>query len=233
MQDKPKLKIDWASHAAAKHAVETWHYSKRLPMPPLVKIGAWENERFVGVVLFGRGANNAIGKEFGLTQTEACELVRVALHKHFFPVSKIGALAVRWLKKHSPGIRLIVSYADEQQGHIGGIYQAMGWIYVGRSQGSVEFFHEGRWKHSREVTSGAFGGCRKVKDISALPKRKTIGKHKYLMPLDEEMRSLALKLAKPYPKKHASVSSEALEVHSKVGGAAPTRTLQSRDARNV
>ena len=58
-------------------------------------------------------------------------------------------------------------------------------------------------------------------------------KHKYVMPLDEKMRSLVLKLAKPYPKKHASVSSEALEVHSKVGGAAPTRTLQLKDVRNV
>jgi hypothetical protein len=31
MPVKPELKIDWASHEAAKYACENWHYSKCLP----------------------------------------------------------------------------------------------------------------------------------------------------------------------------------------------------------
>lgn len=231
MPARPELRVDWATHEASSYAVERWHYSKRLPMPPLVKVGAWEDKRFVGVFLFGRGANNSIGDQFGLDSTQVCELVRVAFTTHATPISRIGAIATKWAKKHSPGLRLIVSYADEEHGHHGGIYQAMGWVYVGRSQGSIEFFHEGRWKHSREVTSGAFGSARKIKDYSALKKRKTLGKHKYLMPLDAEMKSKILPLSKPYPRRHASASSEVAESPSAAGGAAPTRTLNGSSAR--
>lgn len=202
--NKPTLRVDWCSHEAAKYAVENWHYSARLPMPPLVKVGAWEDTKFIGCVLFGRGANNSIGKEYGLSQTTCCELVRIALvNNHQTPVSKIGALALRFLRVKSPGLRLVISYADEEQGHVGSIYQAMNWLYVGRSQGSVEFFHQGRWKHNREITSGAFGGKRKYFDISSLPQRKTKGKHKYLMPLDDSMKKQLQPHSRPYPKKYA------------------------------
>jgi len=108
---------------------------------------------------------------------------------------------MKLLRKASPGLRLVVSYADSEEGHHGGIYQAMNWIYVGRGQGSIEFYHEGRWKHNREVTSGAFGSVRKINDYSNLPKRKTLGKHKYLYPLDDDMRTRIQPLAQPYPKR--------------------------------
>lgn len=214
MNSKASLRVDWATHQAAKYAVENWHYSKRLPMPPLVRIGVWENERFVGVVLFGRGANQHLGAKYGLTQLECCELVRVALTKHETPVSRVVAIAIKFLRKSNPGLRLIVSFADTSQGHHGGIYQAGNWTYTGRSMGSVEFFHEGRWKHNREVTSGAFGGARKVADVSKLPKRKTEGKHTYLMPLDDEMRARVAPLSKPYPKRQSFNACEASDGRS-------------------
>ena len=117
---KPTLKIDWCSHEAAKHAVVNWHYSGSLPVGKSVKVGAWEDGKFIGVVIFAYGANNNIGKPYGLQQVECCELVRVALANHKTAVSKIVAIALRFLKKHSPGVRLVVSYADTAQGHHGG-----------------------------------------------------------------------------------------------------------------
>jgi hypothetical protein len=201
MSSKAALRVDWATHAAAKYAVETWHYSKRLPMPPLVRVGVWENDKFIGVVLFGRGASPHLGAPYGLTQLECCELVRVALTAHETPVSRIVAIAMRFLKKSNPGLRLIVSFADSSQGHHGGIYQAGNWTYAGRSAGSIEFYHDGRWKHNREVSGGAFGGARKIADPSKLPQRKTEGKYRYLMPLDDEMRKRVAPLSQPYPKR--------------------------------
>ena len=41
------------------------------------------------------------------------------------------AIALRLLARHSPGLRLVVSYADPAQGHVGTIYQAAGWTYLG------------------------------------------------------------------------------------------------------
>jgi len=221
---KPVLKIDWCTHEAARYAVENWHYSKRMPMPPFVRVGAWEDGKFIGCVLFARGANQNLGKPYGLTQTECTELVRVALTKHRSEVSRVVAIAIRFLRKHSPGLRLLVSYADPAEGHHGGIYQAGGWLYCGRSEQATQYLHEGRWKHSREVTSGAFGQARTVKDHRALQSRTMPGKHRYLFPLDAAMAAQIAPLSKPYPKRPAKSSPDGTTIRE--GGALPTAGLQ-------
>jgi len=224
------LRLDWCSHEAAKFAVMNWHYSKRMPLGRMARVGVWEDESFVGCVVFARGANKAMPGVWGCTVTEICELVRVALREHSAPVSRVVAIAMRMLKAQAPGLRLIVSYADSEQGHHGGIYQAGNWVYVGRSQGSTEWFHEGRWKHNREMTAGAFGGIRKVGNYQTLPRRQTLGKHSYLYPLDAEMRARIVPLAKPYPKRVRSIDSDAPGDQPGEGGAIPTRTLQPTEA---
>ena len=133
------LHLDWCSHQAAKYAVEKWHYSKSLPTPPLVKIGAWEDGQYIGCVLFSRGSSDGIGKPFGLDQTEIAELTRVALAEHKAPVSRIVAIALRLLRRQCPGLRLLVSYADPAHGHHGTIYQAGGWLFSGQQSDTVEF----------------------------------------------------------------------------------------------
>jgi len=86
---KSDLKIDWATHAAVKYACENWHYSKSVPVPPLVKVGVWENRKYVGCVIFSRGANSNLLKPYGMSQSEGCELTRVALTSHAVEVSRI------------------------------------------------------------------------------------------------------------------------------------------------
>ena len=194
MQDKPELKIDWASHEAAKYACEHWHYSKCLPVGKLVKVGAWEKDKFIGVVVFSRGANNNMLKPFGLQQEEGCELTRIALTKHEVPVSKIMALAVKFLMKSQNGLRLIVSYADPDQGHHGGIYQACNWLYTGPSGKALKVFYKGKWSHKKTVDDAGV-------NQTNLPKKMVIGKHRYLMPLNKEMSAKIAPLAKPYPKR--------------------------------
>ena len=36
------------SYGAAKYAVMNWHYSRRMPVSPLVRYGVWEDDEFVG-----------------------------------------------------------------------------------------------------------------------------------------------------------------------------------------
>jgi len=218
---KPVLRVDWCGHDAAKYAVEHWHYSRCLPAGTLVKIGSWEGENFIGCVIFGHGANNNIGKPFGLKQTEVCELVRIALTKHETPVSRIASLAIKFLNKQSPGIRLIVSYADPLQGHHGGVYQAMGWLYVGASQAQAGVMYRGKIMHKRTADS-LFG------TIKGMEKSPVLWKHKYLMPLDDAMRAQIAPLAKPYPKRDSCVTSKASVAtgdQPAEGGATPTVTL--------
>lgn len=189
---KADLRIDWATHEAAKYACVNWHYSGCLPAGKLVKVGAWENGKFIGVVLFGRGASPTLGKKFKLGQDQCVELVRIALTKHDTPVSRIASLAMKFLGRSNPKLRLVVSFADPDKGHHGGIYQAGNWIFCGDSPSTTELFVKGRWVHWR----GGF-----YEKTEATPRRTMPGKHRYLMPLDADMRARILPLAKPYPKR--------------------------------
>lgn len=190
MSSRPELKIDFCSHEAAKYAVEKWHYSRILPTGKLIKFGIWENGKFIGAVIYSRGASPHLGNKFGLKNTEICELTRVAMTKHETPVSRILAITLRMLRTQSDGLRLVVSFADPAQGHIGGIYKAGGWIFTGSSNEVVEYLIEGRWRHTR----GAYWHP----DRKNAPMRKAPGKLRYLFALDEAMRKQILPLSLPY-----------------------------------
>lgn len=212
-EQKPQLKLDWCNHEAAKYAVEHWHYSRSLPTPPIVRIGVWEDGSFIGCVLFSRGANNNLGSPYGLKCTEICELTRVALSGHKTPVSKIVSVAIKLLRKHAQGLRLIISFADPNEGHVGTIYQAGGWLYCGRSKSTPKYQdRQGRIWHQRQVSKTGvkpqYGKLRKVAksdDCIVIPQ---LDKYRYLLPLDEEMKQQTLPLSKPYPKKPCATSIE-------------------------
>jgi hypothetical protein len=190
------LYLDWCSHEAAKFAVEHWHYSRSLSSAKNVYIGVWEDAQFTGAVVFGIGAGAATnGKRFGLDRAgDVAELTRVALRiGHKATVSRIVAIAVRMLRKQSPGLRMVISFADPAQGHHGGIYQAGNWVYAGQTKSDVEYQLHGRWMHHRTATSS--------QSVAGLPSRKIPAKHRYLMPLDAAMREKIEKLRKPYPKR--------------------------------
>jgi len=200
------LKIDYCSFDACKYAVKHWHYSKCLPAGKLLKYGVWEDEKFIGCIIYSHGATNMIGKGYGLTQFQCIELTRVALSKHKTSVSKIISITLKLIKKTLTNIKLIVSYADSEQGHNGSIYQAGNWIYSGFSQ-DTNIAINGKRMHRRSVGS-KYG-------TSSIPKlKKILGKEitvintkpkfRYLYPLDNEMRKQVLKLSKPYPKKCGS-----------------------------
>jgi len=223
LQTKPALKLDWCSHEAAKYACERWHYSRCVPNQKTVKVGVWENEKFIGSVIFGDGANGGMFAPYGLSQFQGCELVRVALKEHLTPVSRIVSIALRFLQKRCPSIRLIISFADPEHGHTGGIYQAGGWFYCGMSKAADEYLVNGARMHGRALRStrsthkcknvasaNVFDWARKVLDPN-IKKISGSSKHRYLMPLDEGMRLKIAPLAKPYPKRirAASIDSDA------------------------
>jgi hypothetical protein len=199
---KAELKLDWCSHEAAKYAVEKWHYSHSLPSSKILKIGCWENDVFIGAVIFGIGATKDLVKPYGLTPNEGCELCRVALKKHSTPVSRIVSIAMKMLRKQSPGLRLIVSYADTERDHHGGIYQAMNWLYCGLSNSADEYLVHGKRMHGRSMRSTY--GTHLGKDF--IIKIEGSRKHRYLYPLDDTMRKQIAPLSKPYPKRADEVT---------------------------
>lgn len=220
MSSNVDLKIDWATHEAAKYACENFHYTKKIPVNKLVKIGAWENNIFIGVVIFGMGASAVLHKQFKLDRFEVCELVRVALKDHKSQVTRIIKLALIFLKKSNPKLKLCVSFADPSQGHHGGIYQGGNWIYSGISSKTVEYFYNGDWRHVTDVYKRL-----NKEQIKKLKKRSKVGKYRYLMPLCDSIKENIYLLKKPYPKRVSSVESSTTGFQSVGGGESPTDTL--------
>lgn len=221
MSSRPELRLDWCSHEAAKYAVEKWHYSKRMPKSKLAKIGVWENKVFVGVVIFGVGATSDLVKRYGLSDIEGCELVRVALRSHDSEVSRIIAIALKMIRKSFPKLRLIVSFADPDESHHGGIYQAGNWIYAGRSQSSDEYIFQGKRWQGRSFRN-RFKGMEKHPLVKIV---QGSSKHRYLMPLDRDIRDRIASLSRPYPKRVGSADSGTSGFQPERGGANPTPTL--------
>jgi hypothetical protein len=231
MSSSPELKLDWCSHDAAKYAVMRWHYSRRMPNSKLVRIGVWEGTRFCGAILYGVGANRHIASPFGLDATQVCELVRVALapgRQH--PTSKCVAISLKLLRRQSPGLRLIVSFADSGRGHRGTIYQAGGWLYLGPSQQSyIKVL--GEVVHPRSVYDRYGPGGQSIpwlrQNVDPRAERvEQAPKHKYVMPFDRELRRRLEAVALPYPKNADEATGVATGDQPGQGGSIPTRPLQ-------
>lgn len=198
-----ELRIAKAGHDAADYAVKRWHYSRSLPAGKLFIRGVWEDGGFVGVVIFSRGAVHTLGKPFGLEQTECVELTRIALGRHVAPVSRIVAAALRDLKAANPDIRLVISYADPEHGHHGGIYQAGNWVYLGQGTAAPpQFVIHGKRYHHRSIVAKRWRLSLDWLRANVDPHARQITvvpKHKYVMPLDRAMARRVQKLAQPYP----------------------------------
>ena len=161
--------------------------------------------------------------------TECAELCHVALAKHESPVSRILAIAVKMLKREMPGIRLVVSYADLNQGHEGKIYQANNWLFVGETGHEAGITLNGKLTHRRTINSkygtSTIEWLQKHVDPNT-SRREGKPKYKYLLPLDDEMAERIKLVSKPYPQKCAtSKENVAPGHHPGEGGVNPTVAL--------
>ena len=232
VQTKPKLRLDWCSREAARFACERWHYSRKLTVGGLVTIGVWEDGSFIGSIVYSKGSGASTdARKYGLgPMNQAAELCRIALREHRTPVSKMIAISTKMVRRQSPGLRMLISYADPAQGHAGAIYQAANWLYVGDTPPTKMYRDKhGIVHHSRVVSTTGyvsfFGKMKRAirqQDCEVIP---VPGKHKYVYPLDEEVREALVAHVRPYPKRPKD-SSEPSAILAEEGGAAPTRTLQ-------
>ena len=225
---KPTLRIDWCSYEAAKYAVQHWHYSRSLPCSKTARLGVWEDDKFIGAIVFAWGANRHLAGEYELRMIETAELCRVALAKHSTPVSRILSIAVKMLKREMPGIRLIVSYADLNHGHFGKIYQASNWVFVGETGHEAGIVLNGKLTHRRTINSkygtSTIEWLHEHVDSCA---RRVEGKpkFKYLLPLDDEIADHIKSLSKALPKRATSKDIVAPGVRPGEGGGNPTVAL--------
>ena len=226
-----ELRIDFASHEAAKYSVARWHYSRCMPKAKLVRLGVWEGKKFCGAIIYGLGANRHIARPFGLKDQEVCELVRVALapgREH--PTSKCVAISLRMLRRQSPGLRLVVSYADAGQGHVGTLYQAVGFFFIGTSDQSY-IRVRGKVEHPRTLWDRFGRQGQSIpwlrENVDPYAKRVPMApKLKYVFALDRKLRRDLEAIALPYPKSAAEVNpGDTSGVQPEEAGSSPSRPL--------
>jgi len=95
------------------------------------------DHKLIGCAIYGFpvGARAATSICEGLTKDNALELTRLYVDDGYGTNVESYALSqtFKWLKDNDTNIKLLISYADSGQKHLGGIYQATNWIYQGLS----------------------------------------------------------------------------------------------------
>ena len=209
------MKLVKASYKAIKYACLNFHYAKSVPVNVFGYSVFNEKNEWCGVIVYGHGSNNNIAKPFGLKIGEVLELVRVALNGKQEFTSKAIAMSLKLIKKDIPLCKLVVSYADLDQNHIGIIYQATNWYFVGikmENKKDGSYIINGKRVHGRTVSDmckrrglpKTMENIKKVYKTDDVKPYFTKGKIKYLYPLCNETRRLCEALKQDYIKKPSS-----------------------------
>ena len=199
---------------AIRYACLNFHYAKVVPSAQYAYNVYNEQGEWCGVIIYGVGANVHIATPFGMANGEVLELVRVALNGKQPCTSECVAASLKQIHKDAPQVKLVVSYADMDQEHIGTIYQATNWLYLGNMNvgGRGGFWINGKRMHPKSVHSR--GWVESVEWLKAnvdpcAREIKTKGKRKYIWVYDKKLRKEWQKKALPYPKKPCGSSSTA------------------------
>lgn len=133
----------------ARDFVATHHYAKSYPAAR-VAYGLYRAfTGLVGVVVFGRGMQDAAGQRYapGVDPAHVVELQRLVLLDEIEGNAESWSVAqaLRMLQADLPEVRLVLSYSDPVvrrradgtkilPGHVGTVYQALGARYHGRGE---------------------------------------------------------------------------------------------------
>ncbi len=145
----------------------------------------------IGAALYGRMAMAGQWKRFGDAEKDVIELRRLCCTDSAPSNSEsflIGR-SLRWLRKNTE-IKKVVSYADAEQGHTGGIYRATNFKYEGLRAGAKVICFEGKTYHDKAIRTKHNGKLKPfaVRLKTALDEgratyKKTAGKHCFVYEL--------------------------------------------------
>ncbi len=94
-----------------------------------------DSDKLIGCLVYGFpvGARAATSISESLTKDNVLELTRLYCDDGYG--SNIESYAIgqsfKWFRENDPAIKVLISYADNGQEHLGAIYQATNWIYQG------------------------------------------------------------------------------------------------------
>lgn len=189
---------------ACRELVESCHYSKRMPSVVkfcLADVDYGPPRRLFACCMF----SNAIGRWEIPDLWELSRLVRMPGYD--VPMTKLIAEALAKIRK-SKATDLIVSFADAEEDHHGGVYQAASWIYDGMRHARLDGFNvDGVFVPARTCVA-KWGTSSEVDLPKRLPNKAVephfdLGKHCYWKALTKEGMRKAVRCglsSRPYPK---------------------------------
>lgn len=175
--------------------VETYHYSKSVNGVKISQCFAVKSkDELVGGVIFGQMSTTA-WKKFGKNEQEVLELRRLVLldkcgHNC---ESRVISQCIKWIRRNVKSVKIIVSYADPHHGHLGTIYKASNFKYIGLSGKDKGFrdIETGKVYHSRALRTKYNGDfkpfvkkLREKKEQGLLEPIELPGKHCYVFELN-------------------------------------------------
>ena len=181
------------------------HYLHSLPGGTQLAFGVFLDARLLGALTLGVGPFNSHSLVDGARPSDCLTLTRLCLSDElpWNSESRVLGVVLRYLRIHTP-LKFLISYADPAQGHLGTIYQATNWAYIGLSQAMPLYdVGDGRPRHSRSLAHTY--GTHSVKhfsshgvDLRLVPQSR---KHRYVYFLDHQWRSRLKSQALPFPKR--------------------------------
>jgi hypothetical protein len=194
------MKITNATSDAVKYSCLHFHYAKCVPQYSYAYNIYNDDDQWCGCILFGLGANNNMAESLECISGTCLELQRVALNgkQGHNATSKAISMAMRKVKQDAVYLKCLFSYADTNQNHVGIIYQATNWIYIGESK-SYDYEKDGVHFHGRTV-SDIRSHTGKTRAELGFKYVRLPNKHIYIYPYDNKVRRNILKKQKTYPK---------------------------------
>lgn len=180
------------------------HYAKRIPQI-MFAFGLYINDEMKGVVTFGIPASPSLcmgicGQEHSTIVLELNRLCLMDNNKN--ESSFLVSNAIKLL----PRPTIVVSYADNAQGHVGYIYQATNFLYTGLTAHRVDWTVKGlEHKHSKAISNGMTLESIKEKYGDDFYYTERSRKHRYILfhgsKTDKKVLNSKLKYeVLPYPK---------------------------------
>jgi hypothetical protein len=213
--DLNAIRVERCPVKTIRRAIVTGHYSGVMPDACQEAFAAFNHMNgLIAAVAYGPGGNN---KTFGAIlpgadSKNARELIRLWVHPNA-PKNTASAIVSRSMKLLPTQVDLVVTFADSGQEHVGTVYQALNFYYLGMSAQGIRYIDN----TGIEVTSRLANVYRKRNPdkfghMSLKEIRECLGwqpvishpKHRYALGIGVNKRKvnrLLNQMAKPYPKK--------------------------------